>query len=163
MLTTQLDTVDQLTDSLVNDQSSLKHTVATPNHRNVESVLRKNRRGRDACSTKYNGMYAISFLISFRPKSLCQYAWVLFIPKSFRVPRWIERCLKRSENRPEKNNGQASGSNDVEHLLIFCSEFLHVCVTLVRRWAVCLDYQNWYRHSFPRDIIRCITIKDAHI
>ena len=62
MLTT-LDTVDQLTDSLVNDQSSLKHTVATPNHRNVESVLRKNRRGRDACSTKYNGMYTCHMLL----------------------------------------------------------------------------------------------------
>ena len=161
MLTT-LDTVDQLTDSLVNDQSSLKHTVATPNNRNVESVFRKNRRGRDAY-TKYNGMYAMSFLISFRPKSLCQYIWDPFIPKTFRVQRWTGRCLKRSENHPEKNNGQASGSNDVEHLLVFCSEFLHVCWTLVRRWAVCLDYQNWYRHSFPQDIIRCIIIKDAHI
>ena len=71
MLTTQLDTVDQLTDSLVNDQSSLKHTVATPNHRNAESVLRKNRRRRDACVAPntmvcmpypFNNLQAIIFL-----------------------------------------------------------------------------------------------------
>ena len=57
MLTT-LDIADQLTDSLVNDQSLVKHTVDTPCRRNVESVLRKNMRGR---STKYIGMYAISY------------------------------------------------------------------------------------------------------